>query len=64
MIVPAPAEIEPGPGTLIITATDVPSSALSAWTSDLLWVGDWVAPPPAPWIQHRVYLPLVVRQSP
>ena len=37
-----------GAETLLITATDVTSPALSTWTSDLLWVGDWVAPPPPP----------------
>jgi len=45
--------------TLVITATDVASPTRSAWTTDLLWVGDWVAPPPPPW--YRLYLPLVLR---
>lgn len=51
-----------GAETLLITATDVTSPALSTWTSDLLWVGDWVAPPP-PW-GYRIYLPVVLRSYP
>jgi hypothetical protein len=41
-----PAGAPSGAETLVITATDVASPALTVWTSDLLWVGDWVAPPP------------------
>ena len=37
-----------GAETLRITASDVTSPALSTWTSDLLWVGDWMTPPPPP----------------
>ena len=37
-----------GAETLLITATDVTSPTLSTWTSDLLWVGDWMPPSPPP----------------
>ncbi len=61
-IATVPADTPDGAETLIITATDVNSPTNSAWTPDLLWVGDWVAPPlPPPW--YRLYLPLVLRQS-
>jgi transposase len=36
----------------------------SHWASDLLWVGDWVAPPLAPWQKYQVYLPLILRSNP
>lgn len=56
-----PTNMADSPHTLIITATSVVSPADSAWTSDLIWVGDWVAPPPPPGYDYRVYLPLVLR---
>ncbi|MBM3134277.1 MAG: hypothetical protein FJZ89_03115 [Chloroflexi bacterium] len=45
---PVPTTTVDGPYTLIITATDVTSPTNSRWTSDLIWVGDWVAPPLPP----------------
>ncbi|MBU0491934.1 MAG: hypothetical protein KKA73_08890 [Chloroflexi bacterium] len=56
----APAGTAAGAYNLFVTArTD---DALPAWqqAADLLWVGDWVAPPLPPW-WHRLYLPLVLR---
>jgi hypothetical protein len=62
LIATVPAGTRSGAETLVITATDVTSPALTASTTDLVWVGDWVAPsPPPPW--YRLYLPLVVRGS-
>jgi len=63
LIATVPAGAPSGAETLVITATDVASPTRSAWTSDLVWVGDWVAPPPPPrW--YQLYLPLVLRQYP
>lgn len=59
--VTVPENAPAGAATLIITATDVTSPTLSTWTSDLVWVGEWVAPPPPPWQRYKVYLPLVIR---
>jgi len=59
--VTVPEDASAGAATLIITATDVTSPTLSTWTSDLVWVGEWVAPPPPPWEKYKVYLPLVIR---
>ncbi len=56
-----PENTPAGAATLVITATDVTSPTLSTWTSDLVWVGEWVAPPPPPWERYKVYLPLVIR---
>ncbi len=61
LIATVPAGTPVGAETLVITATDVTSPTRSARTSDLLWIGDWVAPPPPPWQRHRLYLPLVLR---
>jgi hypothetical protein len=47
MIADVPTDTQ-GAETLIITATDTTSPAVSTWTSDLLWVGDWMTPPPPP----------------
>jgi hypothetical protein len=59
----APAGTPAGAETLIITARDVTSPARSVWTSDLVWVGDWVAPPtPIHW--RALHLPLLLRRSP
>jgi hypothetical protein len=59
-----PADTADGPYTLFLTATLETLPDEPADTTDLLWVGDWVAPPPPPqypsW--HFVYLPLVMRQ--
>jgi hypothetical protein len=60
LIATVPADAPDGAETLTITATDVASPSLSAWTSDLLWVGDWVEPPGPP-LWHKLYLPLVLR---
>lgn len=62
MIVQVPAGTPDGPETLIINATDVYDPANAIWTSDLLWVGEWVPPPPAPF-WHQVYLPVVMESS-
>jgi hypothetical protein len=59
--VTVPESAPAGAVTLVITATDVTSPTLSTWTSDLVWVGEWVAPPPPPWERHKVYLPLMKR---
>lgn len=54
-----------GAETLVLTATDVTSPTQFAWASDLVWIGEWIAPPPSPFEQsHRIYLPLVLRQAP
>lgn len=60
LIATAPAGMPWGACTLVITATDVLSPALTASIQDLLWVGDWVAPP-APWQSHGTHLPLVLK---
>jgi hypothetical protein len=62
-ITTVPADVPAGAETLVITATDVISPTRVAWTSDLAWVGDWVAPPGPP-LWYRLYLPLVLRQGP
>jgi len=59
--VTVPQDTPAGAVTLVITARDVTSPTLSTWTSDLVWVGEWVAPPPPPWEKYKVYLPLVMR---
>lgn len=64
LIATVPAETAWGAGSLVITATDVTSPARAATAWDLLWVGGRVAPPLPPWPQHRIYLPLVLRNSP
>ena len=61
MIATVPDGTPSGAGTLVITATDVTSPAITASTRDLLWVGDWVAPPGPP-LWYRLYLPLMSRQ--
>lgn len=63
LIADVPAGTPSGMETLIITATDVISPAHKSWTSNLLWVGDWVAPPSeTPTMKYWVYLPLVLRR--
>ena len=64
MVAQVSTETLSGTETVLITATDVLSDAHSSWTSDLLWVGDWVAPPPLPsppGSRYQVYLPLILR---
>jgi hypothetical protein len=63
MIADVPEGTPSGAESLIITAADTSSPALSTWTSDVLWVGDWVEPPPPP-MPYKLYLPLVLRESP
>ncbi len=61
MTATVPSGTPAGAGTLVITATDVISPARTAATWDLLWVGDWVAPPSAPWHRRRLYLPVLLK---
>jgi hypothetical protein len=62
MLSQVPEDTAAGAYTLIITATDVMSRDLNVQTSDLLWVGEWVAPSQKG--DNRVYLPIVVRSTP
>jgi hypothetical protein len=57
----APAGAADGPYNLFVTARTGETLPASQQAADLLWVGDWVAPPLP--FQHRAYLPLVVRSS-
>jgi len=59
----APAGAADGSYNLFVTARTEDALPASQQAANLLWVGDWVAPPPGPF-PHRVYLPLVVRSSP
>lgn len=61
MIAEIPAETPSGAETVLITATNVMADAQTAWASDVLWVGEWVAPPPPSWSAYSIYLPLVFR---
>ena len=45
LIANVPAGAEAGADTVYITATAALSPAFSTWVTDLVWVGDWVAPP-------------------
>ena len=56
-----PADTPAGPHSLIITVTSTTPPALTTWDTVLLWVGDWVAPPPPGETHHWIYLPLVLR---
>ncbi len=56
-----PSDTQDGPYSLFITATLVSSPSVSAWTSDFMWSGGWVAPPVAPDAAYHVYLPLVTK---
>jgi hypothetical protein len=62
---PVPVNAPAGPHSLTITATDNDSGSMV--TSNLIWVGDWVAPPtpkpiePPPVDKYYLYLPLVLR---
>jgi len=62
MLSQVPEDTAAGAYSLAITATDVMSPDLSVQTSDLLWVGEWVAPSQKG--DNRVYLPIVVRSTP
>lgn len=65
LIADVPSEAPSGAETLTISATDVSSPANHATNWDLLWVGDWVEPPPYEGeLGFRLYLPLVLRQWP
>ncbi len=63
-IVDVPPDAASGPSTLVITATDVSSPALFLWTSDLIWVGEWLPPPSVPEGKRKVYLPIVAKDNP
>ena len=57
-----PTDAADGPYSIIITArTDDAPPALQQ-ASDLMWAGDWVAPPPGPF-WFRIYLPVVVKSD-
>jgi hypothetical protein len=58
MIAEVPAGVN-GIETLVITATTVTSPTQSVWTSDHVWVGDWIAPPS--FDDYSIYLPLTQR---
>jgi len=47
-----------GPHTVYVTATDVNAPQETRHTTDLLWIGEWGAPPT---VDFRVYLPRVLR---
>lgn len=55
-----PVGVADGPYELFVTARTEDAPPASQTAADLLWLGDWVAPPPAAF-EHRVYLPLVVK---
>jgi hypothetical protein len=58
---PVPTDAAAGAHTLTITATSITSPADSLWTTDTIWVGDWVAPPPLPEYSFYIHLPLVLK---
>jgi len=55
-----PAGAAPGAYELFITARTADTTPASQQATDLLWVGDWVAPPLPPW-WRKLYLPLVLK---
>ncbi len=57
LIAEMPAATESGPETVRVTAHNSENPAQTTWTSDLVWVGDWVAPPP----KYKLYFPLIAR---
>jgi hypothetical protein len=59
LLAQTPPDTESTAYNLVLTATDVTSPALFVGTTDLLWVGEWVAPPLGG--EYRIYLPLVLR---
>ena len=59
----APADAADGPYELFVTARTSDTLPADQQATDLMWVGDWVAPPPSPFM-HRVYLPLVQKSAP
>jgi len=57
---PIPTTTTPGPYSVVLSATAAMAPSDVRWASDLLWVGNWVAPPlPETW--YRVYVPLVTK---
>ncbi|MBU0492142.1 MAG: hypothetical protein KKA73_23125 [Chloroflexi bacterium] len=56
-----PADAAPGAYELFITARTDDTAPAWQQTTDLMWVGNWVAPPLPSW-WHRLCLPLVLRQ--
>jgi hypothetical protein len=62
LVTTVPGGAASGPETVVVTATDTTAPAQSSWTSNLLWIGDWVAPPPQPWTpRYEIYLPVIIR---
>ncbi len=57
---PLSADTAHGPYSLRLTAALVSSPLDLQWTGDMIWVGDWVAPPSEP-TMHRIYLPVVFK---
>ena len=55
-----PADATAGTYNLFVTARTADASPASQQVTDLMWVGDWVEPPP----RYRLYLPLVLREFP
>lgn len=53
----APTDTAWGPYTLHITTTATLTPALYVGNTDMIWVGEWVAPRP-----YRLYLPLILAQ--
>jgi len=58
----APAGAAPGAYELFVIARTADITPASQQATDLLWVGDWVAPPLPPW-WHKLYLPLVLKNA-
>ncbi|HSJ57365.1 MAG TPA: hypothetical protein VLC95_09305, partial [Anaerolineae bacterium] len=55
-----PTTTADGPYSIVLSATAVMTPADARWASDLIWVGDWVAPP-LPTTRYRTYLPIVAK---
>lgn len=51
-----PSDIPDGPYDLVVTARTEDALPASQQVADLLWVGEWVAPPSS---HYRVFLPVV-----
>lgn len=56
-----PTDTVAGAHSLVVTVTSVVSPTDSLWAADAIWVGKWVAPPPGPGGDYRLYLPLVLK---
>jgi hypothetical protein len=54
---------EPGPYSLTLSGT-CQGVAGAATTSDLFWIGGWIAPPPPDGGKFALYLPLLLRGAP